>query len=88
MYHLLNQLDGPLNNKLSPNWKQRVAAGVELRNQVPLWEIFSVQGLVLLMVYLFINMKLNDGVTSLNDKLAVIHPIAQNESVDKKISNY
>ncbi|MDC9514732.1 type VI secretion system protein TssL, long form [Pseudoalteromonas sp. CST5] len=84
MYHLLNQLDGPLNNKLSPNWKQRVAAGVELRNQVPLWVIFSVLGLVLLMVYLFINMKLNDGVTSLNDKLAVIHPIAQNESVDKK----
>ncbi|XQF94194.1 hypothetical protein ACOBV9_18290 (plasmid) [Pseudoalteromonas espejiana] len=51
---------------------------------MPLWVVFSVLGLLLLMVYLFINMKLNDGVASINDKLAVIHPIAQNESVDKK----
>ncbi|GAA80666.1 MULTISPECIES: type VI secretion system protein TssL, long form [unclassified Pseudoalteromonas] len=84
MYHLLNQLDGPINNKLSPNWKERVAAGVELRNQVPLWVIFSVLGLVLLAVYLFINMKLNDDVFAINEKLAVIHPLANELTVDKK----
>ncbi|HEA16380.1 MAG: type VI secretion system protein TssL, long form [Pseudoalteromonas prydzensis] len=84
IYHLLNQLDGPISNKLSPNWKERVAAGVELRNQVPLWVIFSVLGLALLIVYLFINMKLNDQVVLVNEKLAVIHPLAQTHSVDKK----
>ncbi|MBB1349466.1 MULTISPECIES: type VI secretion system protein TssL, long form [unclassified Pseudoalteromonas] len=84
MYHLLNQLDGPINNKLSPNWKQRVAAGVELRNQVPLWVIFSVLGLLLLTVYLFINMKLNDDVMAVSDKLAIIHPVAEDQAVDKK----
>ncbi|CAM2905433.1 type VI secretion system protein TssL, long form [Pseudoalteromonas distincta] len=84
IYHLLNQLDGPINNKLSPNWKQRVAAGVELRNQVPLWVIFSVLGLLLLTVYLFINMKLNDDVAAINDKLAIIHPLAEDQAIDKK----
>ncbi|AQP98821.1 type VI secretion protein [Pseudoalteromonas aliena] len=84
LYHLLNQLDGPVSNKLSPNWKSRVAAGVELRNQVPLWVVFSVLGLVLLTVYLFINMRLNDAVFSVNEKLAVIHPLANDVSIDKK----
>ncbi|PKG64568.1 MULTISPECIES: type VI secretion system protein TssL, long form [Pseudoalteromonas] len=84
IYHLLNQLNGPVNNKLSPNWKQRVAAGVELRNQIPLWVIFSVLGLVLLAVYLFINMKLNDEVFSVNEKLSIIHPLANDQTVDKK----
>lgn len=71
-----------------PNWKQRVAAGVELRNQVPLWVIFSVLGLLLLTVYLFINMKLNDDVTAVNDKLAIIHPLAEDQAIDKRISSY
>ncbi|MEG3759803.1 type VI secretion system protein TssL, long form [Pseudoalteromonas carrageenovora] len=84
LYQLLNQLDGPLNNKLSPNWQKRVAAGVELRNQVPLWVIFSVLGLILLSIYLFINMRLNNGVTNVNQQLAVIHPLVQEHSVDKK----
>ena len=84
LYHLLNQLDGPINNKLSPNWQQRVAAGVELRNQVPLWVIFSVLGLILLMIYLSINMKLNNDVFAINEKLAGIHPLAVNQTVDKK----
>ncbi|MEL0634469.1 type VI secretion system protein TssL, long form [Pseudoalteromonas carrageenovora] len=84
LYQLLNQLDGPLNNKLSPNWQKRVAAGVELRNQVPLWVIFSVLGLILLSVYLFINMRLNNGVTNVNQQLAIIHPLVQDHSVDKK----
>ncbi|TMS94753.1 type VI secretion system protein TssL [Pseudoalteromonas sp. S201] len=84
LYHLLNQLNGPINNKLSPNWKQRVAAGVELRNQVPLWVIFSVLGLILLMIYLSINMKLNNDVVEINEKLAGIHPLAVNQTVDKK----
>lgn len=84
LYHILNQLDGPINNKLSPNWQQRVAAGVELRNQVPLWVIFSVLGLILLMIYLSINMKLNNDVFAINKKLAGIHPLSVNQTVDKK----
>lgn len=84
LYHILNQLNGPINNKLSPNWKERVAAGVELRNQIPLWVIFSVLGLISLAVYLFINMKLNNEVYDINEKLAAIHPLALEQAVDTK----
>ena len=84
LYHLLNQLDGPINNKLSPNWKERVAAGVELRNQVPLWVIFSVLGLILLAVYLFINMRLNNEVFEINERLSAIHPLAKEQTIDTK----
>ena len=79
LYHLLNQLDGPINNKLSPNWKERVASGVELRNQVPLWVIFSVLGLILLAVYLFINMRLNNEVFEINERLSAIHRWQKNK---------
>jgi len=84
LYHILNQLSGPINNKLSPNWRERVAAGVELRNQIPLWVIFSVLGLISLAVYLFINMKLNNEVSDINKKLSSIHPLAQEQAVDTK----
>lgn len=84
IYHLLNQLDGPVSNKLSPSWKDRVAAGVELRNQIPLWVIFSVLGLLLLTIYLLINMKLNNDVANVNEKLAVIHPLAKEQTIDRK----
>ncbi|MEI8618408.1 OmpA family protein [Pseudoalteromonas sp. B193] len=49
-----------------------------------MWVIFSVLGLLLLTVYLFINMKLNDDVMAVSDKLAIIHPVAEDQAVDKK----
>jgi len=75
LYQILTQIKGPVGNILSPNWQNRVAAGVELRNQIPLWVVFSILGLVALLIYLFINMQLNSKLTSTEDNLASIHPI-------------
>lgn len=75
VYHLLSQFAGPIDPTLSPNWKERIAAGVELRNQFPLWVVFSLLGALGLFVYLLINMQLNNQVNDLTTKLDSIHPI-------------
>lgn len=75
LYQTVTQLKGPVSNKLSPNWDNRVASGVALREQIPLWVVFSILGLLALVIYLIINMQLNTKVAETEVSLASIHPI-------------
>ena len=84
VYHILNQLDGPQSKYLTPSWKSRVAAGMELRNQIPLWVVVSVLTLLTLAVYLFFNMRLNEKVATTTDNLNLVHPISSSQTEDTK----
>ncbi|MCQ8880539.1 type VI secretion system protein TssL, long form [Pseudoalteromonas shioyasakiensis] len=79
IYHILNQLDGPHSQFLTPSWKSRVAAGVELRNQIPLWVVISVLALIALVVYLFFNMRLNEQVDATAENLKSVHPLSSSQ---------
>ncbi|MBJ7554760.1 type VI secretion system protein TssL, long form [Marinomonas spartinae] len=83
-YNILNQLDGPIKNVLSPDWERKVANGGELRQKTPLWVVFSILGALGLALYLFLNMQLNDQLSKVDTSLASIHPIDLQKTVDKK----
>ena len=79
IYHILNQIDGPHSQFLAPSWKSRVAAGMELRNQIPLWVVISVLALIALVVYLFFNMRLNEQVDATAENLKLVHPLSSSQ---------
>jgi type VI secretion system protein ImpK len=83
-YNILNQLDGPVKNILTPEWERRVADGGELRQQAPLWIIFSILGVIGLALYFFLNVQLNDQLSKTEASLASIYPIDLQKTVDKK----
>ncbi|SBS34795.1 putative lipoprotein YiaD precursor [Marinomonas spartinae] len=83
-YNVLNQLDGPVKNVLSPDWERKVANGGELRQKTPLWVVFSILGALGLALYLFLNTQLNDQLSKVDSSLASIHPIDLQKTVDKK----
>ncbi|WP_404343636.1 type VI secretion system protein TssL, long form [Pseudoalteromonas mariniglutinosa] len=84
LYHILNQLDGPKTNALTPSWRERVAAGVELQNSIPLWVVFSILALISLFIFMFFNMQLNDKLVQSTSTLAQIHPLSSSQIENKK----
>ncbi|TMO34497.1 hypothetical protein CWC25_22690, partial [Pseudoalteromonas sp. S4389] len=79
LYHSLHQLDGPPSQFLTPSWKTRVAAGIELRNKIPLSDVISVLSLIDLVVFFFFNMRLTEQVVATAENLKLVLPLSSSQ---------
>ncbi|WP_018693238.1 type VI secretion system protein TssL, long form [Algicola sagamiensis] len=87
LYRELSALQGPIKQALSPQWQDRVANGVELRQPFPLWVIVTLFAGLMLMIYTSLNYKLDTRLTDVTKSLASAVPMSNTSVVGGQSSD-